>query len=379
MNKQSNRLWLPIHTSCFEGKIVELEAIEQAIRNALAKSDANNPAIRQKIYESAWGAHERSLAANGALDDDQREDRRERLKASITRIEKEIQTEGTLTPPPAPAPVAEKREPVLSRETIQPLQPEEARVEPSLGIVSEPEFDTPETVSTDSVTADNYRPDRLRPRLQRKAEHRKASGLTKLLIILAMLAIALGVLWLVASGIINSKPSSVPPSTGNPAASDNHEPLKEGQLSSEGTWITIFDPSDSTRVSVAGRATASVDGDQLEKFLRIKSPSEADDVNFEVGEGVLEQLMGKQAVFDIIAKTEDGTSTQIAVSCDFGTLGDCGRTRFDVSDANGEYLVQKQFPTDKKPSGGGVIKINSDVSQTGKSVDIISIRVQIAN
>ena len=31
-----------------------------------------------------------------------------------------------------------------------------------------------------------------------------------------------------------------------------------------------------------------------------------------------------------------------------------------------EYLVQKQFPADKKPAAGGAIKINSDVSQVGK-------------
>jgi hypothetical protein len=355
-----------------------LEAIEQAIRNALTKADAANPAIRQKIYESAWGAHERSLAANGALDDEQREDRRERLKAAITRIEDEVQTTGAVTPPPAPAPVAERREPILSAQAVQPRAPA-VGVEPSLNVASPPEIDAPEAVLNEPVAADNYRPDRLRPRLKRKTERKKARGLTKFVIILAMLAVALGTLWLVASGIINSKPSSIPPSTGNPAASSSHEPMKEGELSSGGNWIKIFDPSDMTQVALAGRATATIAGDQLEKYVRIQSPAEADDISFKVGQGVLEQLAGKRAVFDIIAKTEDGTSTQIAVGCDFGNLGDCGRKRFDISDASKEYLVQTQFPADKKPAAGGVIKINSDVSQSGKSVDIISIRVQVAN
>lgn len=356
-----------------------MEAIEQAIRNALAKSDANNPAIRQKIYESAWGAHERSLAANGALDDDQREDRRERLKASIIRIEKEIQTVGELTPPPPPASVEERLEPVMPDDTIPSIEPA-SRVEPTLSAMPEANLGTPDSVAEEAVVADNYRPERLQQRGSRKTEHKKASGFSKLLILFALLAVALGLLWVVASGIVNQKPSSAPPMTADTRTnSESQEPVKEGQVASESTWITIFDPADSTGVSVAGRATASVDGDQLEKFLRIKSPGEADDISFAVGQGVLEQLVGKNAVFDIIAKTQDGTSTQIAVSCDFGNLGDCGRTRFDVSDANGEYLVQKQFPADKQPAAGGVIKINSDVSQAGKSVDIISIRVQITN
>lgn len=355
-----------------------MEAIEQAIRNALAKADAANPAIRQKIYESAWGAHERSLAANGALDDEQREDRRERLKAAITRIEDEVQATGSITPPPPPTPVAERREPTLSRDAVEP-RTSTARVEPSLNVAPPPEIDAPEAISNEPAAADNYRPERLRPRLKRKAERKKARGLTKFLIILAMLAAALGVLWLVASGIINSKPSSIPPSTSNPAASSSHEPIKEGELAPGGNWIKLFDPSDMTQVALTGRATATIAGDQLEKYVRIQSPAEADVISFTVGQGVLEQLAGKKAVFDIVAKTEDGTSTQIAVSCDFGNLGDCGRKRFDITDASKEYLVQTQFPADKKPAAAGVIKINSDVSQSGKSVDIISIRVQVAN
>lgn len=343
----------------------------------MAKVDVRNPAIRQKIYESAWGAHERSLAANGALDDEQRDDRRERLKAAITRIEDEVQATGLVTPPPAPTPVAESREPMLFTGAVQSPQPD-ARIEPTIGAAPMPDIDAPEPVS-DAAVGTDYRPDKVRPRLRRDTERKKASGLTKFLIIFAMLAIALGLFWLVASGIIASKPSGIPSSTGNLATSGSHEPMKEGELSSEGNWIEVFEPSDMTQVALTGTATAAIAGDQLEKYVRIQSPGEGDDISFTVGPGVLEQLVGKRAVFDIVAKTEDGTSTQIAVSCDFGNLGDCGRKRFDVSDASKEYLVQTQFPAGKVSGDGGVIKINSDVSQSGKSVDIISIRVRVAN
>lgn len=370
MNKQSDALWLAKLLGGIQGVIVELEAIEQAIRNALAKADATNPAVRQKVYESAWGAHERSLAANDTLGDAQREERREGLKAAIIRIENEVKAIDPATRL-APAPVAEPRDPSPRRS--------EQRIEPTIGNDAGP----PEPASREALTTDNYRPDHLRPgrrqMKRRTTERKKASGLTKLLIILALLILALVLLWMVASGIINSKPSSIPPSTGNPAVSGSHEPLKEGELPSEGTWIAIFDPSDTTQVSVSGRATANIDGDQVQKFLRINSPAEADDVSFQVGQGVLEQLVGKKALFDIVARTPDGTTTQMAVSCDFGNLGDCGRKRYDVSDAAKEYLVQVEFPAGKKPTGNGVIKINSDITQGGKVVDIIAIRVQIAN
>ncbi|MGN7771711.1 hypothetical protein [Phyllobacterium sp. 22552] len=359
-----------------------MEAIEQAIRNALAKADAKNPAIRQKVYESAWGAHERSLAANGALDDAQREERRERLKLAITKIENEAQAARPVVNA-APAPVVEPREPSFSAAPAAP-RGRDARIEPTIGNAPAPELGAPELATDRPFTAGNERPDyvkkdRYRREKKQRQESKKATGLTKLLIVLALFVVAIVVLWMVATGIINSKPSSVPASTGNPAASGSHEPLKEGQLPSEGTWIGIFEPSDTTQVSVSGRATATIDGDQVQKYLRIKSPSEADEISFQIGEGVLQQLAGKTALFDIVARTPDGTATQMAVSCNFGNLGECGRKRYDVSDASKEYLVQVDFPADKKPSGNGAIRINSDISQTGKVVDIIAIRVQITN
>ncbi|EEZ06458.1 conserved hypothetical protein, partial [Brucella ceti M490/95/1] len=64
-----------------------MESIERAIRNAFAKADAHNPATRQRIYESAWGAHERAMATNTALSAAQKEQRREKLKDAISRIE----------------------------------------------------------------------------------------------------------------------------------------------------------------------------------------------------------------------------------------------------------------------------------------------------
>ncbi|QND51841.1 hypothetical protein HB779_07950 [Phyllobacterium sp. 628] len=366
------------HTSCSEGEIVELEAIEQAIRNAFAKADVSNPAVRQKIYESAWTAHERSLTANGALDEVEREERRERLKSAITRIEAESRDPSRL----APEPVAERREPSLSVESAQRVEPAQrrepasGRVEPSLSGAAAPELESP-----DRSRADNYRPAHMQPRQKKTRERKKASGLTKFVIIFVILLVALGLLWLVASGLIHSKPAgnSTPPASSSGPAVGSHEPMKGGQLSAEGNWITIFDPSDMTRVSVAGRATATVTGDNLQKSLKIKSPGETDDITFQVGQGVLQQLVGKHAIFDIIAKAEDGTGTQMAVSCDFGGLAECGRKRYDVTDASNEYLFELQFPDGKKASTGGLIKINSDIARTGKAIDIFSIRVLVSN
>jgi hypothetical protein len=358
-----------------------LEAIEQAIRNALAKANARSTATRQKVYESAWGAHERSLAANGALDEAQRSERRERLKLAIARIEKEAQSTGADIPSVS-APAVEPRGPEIASGSSTPRR-NDMRIEPVIDSPAAPELGAPELTADRPFAAGSERPDyirkdRYRREKKERTEHKKVKGLTKLLLFFVLLVVAMVVLWMVGTGIISSKPSSVPPSTGNPAGG-SHEPLREGQLPSDGKWIGIFEPSDTTQVSVSGRATANIEGEQSQKHLRIKSSGEADEVSFQIGEGVLQQLAGKTALFDIVARTPDGTATQMAVSCDFGNLGDCGRKRYDVSDASKEYLVQVDFPAGQKPSGNGVIKINSDISQSGKAVDIIAIRVQLAN
>ncbi len=95
-----------------------MESIERAIRNAFTKADAHNPATRQRIYESAWGAHERALAANTALSDGQKEQRRQKLKDAISRIEEEFKTGGEANDRREPSLDAPRREdPILGRST----------------------------------------------------------------------------------------------------------------------------------------------------------------------------------------------------------------------------------------------------------------------
>ncbi|TGP49076.1 hypothetical protein EN869_034085, partial [Mesorhizobium sp. M2D.F.Ca.ET.226.01.1.1] len=83
--------------------------------------------------------------------------------------------------------------------------------------------------------------------------------------------------------------------------------------------------------------------------------------------GVLEKLVGKHAMFDIVARSEEGKETQISVDCNFGELGDCGRKRYAVGYERNEYLFDVQFPA-KHPGAAGTIAVNSDFDKQGKSV-----------
>ena len=98
---------------------------------------------------------------------------------------------------------------------------------------------------------------------------------------------------------------------------------------------------------------------------------------FDVGQGILEELNGKKAVFDIVARAAEGQETQISVSCEFGELGDCGRKRYVVGYERAEYLFEIELPA-RKPGASGTIAINSDFANEGKAVDIYEIRVSAA-
>jgi hypothetical protein len=90
----------------------------------------------------------------------------------------------------------------------------------------------------------------------------------------------------------------------------------------------------------------------------------------------LQQIAGRKAVFDIIARAEEGKETQISVNCDFGELGDCGRKRYAVGYQRGEYLFDVELP-DQNPGASGSIAIASDITSGGAAVDIYEIRVSV--
>ena len=155
-------------------------------------------------------------------------------------------------------------------------------------------------------------------------------------------------------------------------------PLQPGDVEGGGaqelrSWITVFSPDDPSGVNAPTGATAEVSEDESGQFMRIRSGTTGAAVVFDVGQGILEQIVGKKAVFDVSARAEDGTQTQISISCDFGELGDCGRKRYAVGYERGEYLFDVELPANQ-PGAGGSIAVNSDFSNEGKAVDIYEIR-----
>jgi hypothetical protein len=150
-----------------------------------------------------------------------------------------------------------------------------------------------------------------------------------------------------------------------------------GQADAERNWITVFTPDNATQVAAPADTSAEVMEDDSGSFLRIRSGESGSAIVFDVGQGILEQIAGKKATFDIVARAEEGQETEMSVDCNFGELGDCGRKRYAVGYQRGDYLFELDFPN-ASPGSGGTIAINSDFSNQGKAVDIYEIRVSVA-
>lgn len=388
-----------------------LDAVETAIRNALERGDASDPAFRERVYRSAFAVLERSIKARPDLSDEGAERRRDHLKAQIGSIESEFVPAQeaatglgpTVPPRDTPAghvPVQAPAEPVFSplqeaasAPPVQPIRPESPftsqpplrpsapTADPDLGsLLTEEDLTLDDEVSPAEPsipTGPEFEPvgerrdyasvgdhDHLaRPRPRRRA----ARLLAGLIVVLAILA---GLWWLFGSDILGVSNLSTEPVATAPAGGD--------VTGEDGNWIVVFTPSDPTRAIATGGAQAKVVTHGEDTFLKISSPSADQPVSFQVGQGILEKLAGHEAVFDIIARAEDGQKTQIAVSCDLGSLGDCGRSRFEVGGTVSDFLVRTQLGNEV-PSGGGTISIVPDVTGGGKTLEILRIRASAAN
>jgi len=416
-----------------EGKN-RLDAIERAIRSAFEKGDAEDKAFRERVYRKAFAALERSLEANPSLTVEVAIRRRRALQSKITEIESEFipaiavatadpmaaagASEPFVTAPEPPAAVTEPRvvtpEPQPFEEVAAtgsvPMDPAPSiddprlagdpvpwnEVAPAAAPVAEPAYREPvldapfDAGHPGSGGEDQDAGASLATAMRLEAIDERARAKRRPLAIFMVVAIlvalvAMGVWWAAQTGLFKSaseRDTSVPnpPQTleGEDFIPENEDPpVLSSEADPERAWITVFTPEDAATVAAPSDTTAEVMQDESGSFLRIRSGTSGAAIVFDVGQGVLEQVAGRTATFDIVARAEEGKETQMAVDCNFGELGDCGRKRYAVGYARGDYLFEITFAA-TQPGAGGTIAINSDFANEGKAVDIYEIKVSVA-
>ncbi len=378
-----------------------MDPIEQAIRNAFSKGNPEDPAFREKVYRSANAALEKALQANASISPEAAERRRKSLLAAVTSIESEFVPAVEAVVPPSPSPEVQTVPPVMAptavtRESDAPPEvevpaparreepsffPDPVRTEPALAR-EEPASDWPAAPSVDrpKLAGDAppaQSPDRAAERPSRKrGRWGTVAGLFSFLIIVGLAIWAAAEFGLLNLPNDNTRPQASGTPQTAPGSGTEGEPRKPGEEEALENWIVVFSPDDPTSVAATAGAKAEVIEGGGEKAIRISSGPSGAAVRFDVGQGILERIAGKHAVFDIVARTGDGPETQMSVTCDFGALGDCGRNRYVVGAQRSEYLFKMDLPS-ATPAGAGVIEIQSDLENSGKAVEIVQIRVSV--
>lgn len=396
-----------------------MDVIETAIRNAFEKGDATDRAFREKVYRSVFAALDRALKANPNITVEAAINRRKNLQAKIAQIEFEF-----IPAVPAVEPDVATAQRALSGVEIR-AEPAGARAAPAVPeVTAAPDGRRPERARQQAPaiapagqpTSPKRKPmvaggQRMEPRLETAAapppprrpaaaeaelpaqtervvdaERRRPFAAMFFVVTLLSLA-AIGGWWGFQTGLfktaeeIDTSVPNPPAVTGeedfNPDEEAIRAPAKPGQSDAQRNWITVFTPADPALVNAPGDTKAEVMEDESGSFIRIRSGASGSAISFDVGQGVLQQLAGKRAVFDIVARAEEGKETQISVDCNFGELGDCGRKRYAVGYEKGEFLFEIALP-DKRPGAEGTIAINSDIANAGKAIDVYEIKVSVA-
>lgn len=408
-----------------------MNPIEKAIRSALEKGDAADRAFREKVYRSVHAALERTLQANPDATPEMIRQRRQTLKATISSVETEFVP--AIAPAPA-APSVSSREPApeagavtqgsavapavdisgerrtaqgggqgdMPRAEPRPGTPAArsaapgARVEPRLdeappaggsrndpkieAAAPQPLVDAPERPVSDGNRETYSAPEPERRQVRRSGRGRMFAGIFLAATLLA--AVGIGVWWVADQGLLKS-PEDRDTSVPNPPQTledEDFDPADPPGLAGEGTddrdWIIVFTPTDPTTVSTPAGTSAEIIEAEGDQALRISSQDGEAAVVFDIGEGVLAQIAGKTAVFDIVARAREGEDTQMSVACNLGGLGDCGRNRYNVVRERGDYLFDLELPGNT-PGSAGTMAIVSDIDGGGKAVDIFEIRVAV--
>ncbi len=340
-----------------------MDAIENAIRNALQKGNATDQAFRERVYKSAFAALERALEARETVNPDAAEKRRQVLRAKIGQIESEF-VPAKEEPNPPDSPRIDTPGPgdqySIGEEPAEAIGP---GVLPSDGLDTR---DTREYSMADEPIS------------------RRRPFATLFMIALLLAAVGTGVWWTLQTGILQSiekRDGQVP----NPPPELKGESFRPEKLPNEAdneedtdiprSWIVVFEPVSSTEVTVPGGASAELTERDGEAYLRIGSQGGAE-ILFDIGEGTLERIAGGQALFSISARAQEGETAQISIACDLAELGDCGRKRYEVGAALSEFLFEIELPN-HEPGAAGTIAINPDISNQGSNVDIKEIRIAI--
>lgn len=404
-----------------------MTGMETAIRAALEKAGIPGAQTRQRIYDSARGALDRSLARQSITDPERIADHRQRLETLIASIEAEW-TPPSEAPAPTSAPpvetaaaaprVASAAETPATGEPAWPAADRQGAasgdaapmVEPpsrpsasasssaSLDIAPDVRDHAAAAGQTENHTgsaAESLPEAAVTPakpakkiRAAKPPKQKRRRGLFASLLSAAVMLsfFGIGAWWLIESGALKSAAErdtgvpNPPPSLSRDDYAGGPQPLNPGAGFS-GEWANVYAPGGDGAPQTRGNASVDLVDGEGGPALRIFSQSGGPEgeVLVPLGAEVLQALAGRQSMLAITVRSASPETTQIYVKCEFSVLGDCGRRRFDVESNVSDLLISLDYDRALAPSEGGHLVINSDISGAGKGIDLIALRIRPLN
>lgn len=394
---------------------------EGLIRQALARQNADDPAIREKIYQSSRNALARMIASGKAQSPEIINRQREALENSIRRIEAGYAThqqaqpkapsrpqprrdppaEHEWTPPPPAGNAAQaeyhETQPQFDRDDGAPIP--EARLDsrragsPTAGARADvravpvpqgmqrapyPGYEDEGGMQEFAVDADDV-PAHARPR----RNSRRGFTIAAFIVLLLVVGGLVYFLFEVVSG--GSAPENQ--ATNQPSGQQEAAP---GEAVANADYITVLSPVDTGALVTAGRGKAQIVNQSNTDYVRLISlrpdsrlDETANPILLEIEPGVLQQIAGKRVTVEIQAKSGDSGPANFAVGCEVNGDDICGRRRFRIG-LQPEATVFPMAVSSNIPSDArAYLTISTDVTNTalqsgeGSAVDILYARLRL--
>ena len=367
-----------------------MSSLETALRTALGKGDISSPAFRRKVYEAAANAMHKTLEAKGSAPHSAFDDQKTRLAAAIRTIEADL-TAQQVAPEVKSEPLTPTNNTTTSSEIYQ------SRIDPPLGdTLAEKPYTAPKPNTDNHFYAEprleekeTVKPIWPEEKLDKPKGFHRAPFARLLTGSVAIALLGIGLLWALATGAFQNqeeRDTSVP----NPEVvleSESFEGRDPGTAVAPATldaiedsasqWVTLFSPKDPTTLGLVGGAAASVQSDPSGDFAKLTTPNANAEVQIDIPLNVLRQAPGRVLQLSLEARSDEGTPTQMSVTCDLGTLAKCSRVRFNVGQAKNEFLLQVPVASDARTTSTGMIKIKTDIETGLRAVKLLAARVRL--
>nr|WP_289852110.1 hypothetical protein [Rhizobium sp. SSA_523] len=217
-----------------------------------------------------------------------------------------------------------------------------------------------------------------------KRKRRRRGLISRLFISVTLLSfLALASWWAFTSGLFltdaqrDTSVPNPPPSVQEEDFSGHAGEVFNPQQGFSADWIEVYAPDGKVEVRPGQDASTEIVAMADGPALRItsRSPGETGDVAIPVSVDVLRELSGKTSTIALTLQAVGDTAVQLAVRCDFSSLGTCSRHRVMSMQERADSLFRVTFDRSLAPTQPGRLYVNSDILGGSKPILLYSIRV----